>query len=68
MDLVNPLYIARNHLVEQALAAANEGDLAAFERLLTAVSSPYARQDGLDGLDSPAPEGYDASYVTFCGT
>src|SRR5882757_7272254 len=33
MDRVNPIYIPRNHLVEEALAAATDGDLAPFEHL-----------------------------------
>ncbi len=41
MDRVNPVYIARNHHVEEALAAATAGDLAPFERLLDGVVRPY---------------------------
>jgi len=42
MDATNPLFIPRNHLVENALDAATEsGDLRAFERLLTIVTDPY---------------------------
>ena len=31
MDRVNPVYIPRNHLVEEALTAAVEGDLARWD-------------------------------------
>ena len=42
MRSVNPIVIARNHRVEEALAAASdEGDLAPFERLLDALRRPY---------------------------
>ena len=34
MDRVNPVYIPRNHHVEEALAAATAGDLEPFQRLL----------------------------------
>ena len=35
MDLVNPIYIPRNHLVEEAIdAAVLERDLAPFHRLV----------------------------------
>ena len=34
MDRVNPVYIPRNHLVEEALTAGTAGDLAPLERLL----------------------------------
>ncbi len=42
MRSVNPMVIARNHRVEEALAAASdEGDLEPFERLLDALRRPY---------------------------
>jgi uncharacterized protein YdiU (UPF0061 family) len=67
MDRVNPVYIPRNHLVEEALAAGTEGDLAPFERLLDAVSDPYHERPGLDRYAVAAPEDFGA-YRTFCGT
>jgi uncharacterized protein YdiU (UPF0061 family) len=64
---VNPVVIPRNHRVEEALAAADVGDLAPFERLVAAVRDPFA--------DAPAHEPYRAGpppgcgpYRTFCGT
>jgi uncharacterized protein YdiU (UPF0061 family) len=67
MDRVNPIYIPRNHLVEEALTAATAGDLAPFERLLAAVSAPFAERPGLQRYAEPAPEDFGA-YRTFCGT
>src|SRR3546814_17150720 len=47
MDAVNPLYIPRNHLVEEALDAAEAGDLAPWLQLLGVVRNPYeVRQIG----------------------
>lgn len=67
MDRINPAYIARNHVVEEALAAAAAGDLAPYERLVDALREPYAARPGLDDLSRPAPA--DAGpHVTFCGT
>jgi len=67
MDAVNPLYIPRNHLVEEALAAATAGDLEPFDRLVAVVSSPFAQRPGLERYAQPsAPQ--DAPYVTYCGT
>ena len=43
MDRVNPVYIPRNHLVEAALTAATDGDLAPFEELLDVVTRPVRR-------------------------
>ncbi|WP_448628594.1 protein adenylyltransferase SelO [Geodermatophilus sp. URMC 64] len=67
MDRVNPVYIPRNHLVEEALAAATDGDLAPLERLLDAVTAPYDERPGLDRYAAPAPQDFGA-YRTFCGT
>ena len=67
MDAVNPRIIPRNHLVEEALAAATEGDLAPFDRMLEAVTDPYSERPGLERYTQPAPSGLGA-YVTYCGT
>jgi serine/tyrosine/threonine adenylyltransferase len=67
MDRVNPIYIPRNHLVEEALTAATAGDLDPLERLLVAVTNPYDERPGLELYASPAPEGF-GPYRTFCGT
>lgn len=67
LDRVNPAYIPRNHLVEEALAAATNGDLMPFERLLEAVTSPYDERPGLERYAAAAPEDFGA-YRTFCGT
>ncbi|KAA0085307.1 YdiU family protein [Mycolicibacterium sp. P9-64] len=67
MDLVNPVYIPRNHLVEEALTAATEGDLAPFENLVTAIAAPYDERPGLARYAEPAPQDF-GDYRTFCGT
>ncbi len=67
MDRVNPVYIPRNHLVEEALTAATDGDLDPVRRLLEAVCSPYDERPGLERYAQPAPEHFGA-YQTFCGT
>jgi uncharacterized protein YdiU (UPF0061 family) len=67
MDRVNPVYIPRNHLVEEALAAATDGDLDPLERLLGAVATPYDERPGLERYAATAPKDFGA-YRTFCGT
>ncbi|HZU49298.1 MAG TPA: YdiU family protein [Mycobacterium sp.] len=67
MDRVNPIYIPRNHLVEEALTAATAGELDPVHRLLAAVTAPYVERPGFDRYASPAPEDFGA-YRTFCGT
>ncbi|MEU4447617.1 protein adenylyltransferase SelO [Actinosynnema sp. NPDC050801] len=68
MSRVNPVYIPRNHLVEEALDAATEGDQRPLDRLLDAVTAPYDERPGLDRYAEPAPSGFGAAYQTFCGT
>jgi len=67
MDRANPIYIPRNHLVEEALTAATAGDLAPVEQLLDAVTAPYDERPGLERYASSAPEDF-GTYQTFCGT
>jgi uncharacterized protein YdiU (UPF0061 family) len=67
MNRANPIYIPRNHLVEEALTAATAGDLAPLEQLLDAVTAPYDERPGLERYASPAPEDF-GNYQTFCGT
>ena len=68
MDRVNPAYLARNHLVEEALAVAATGDLAPTEALLDVLRDPFTVRPGLDRYAAPAPASFTAAYVTFCGT
>ncbi|GAA3329288.1 protein adenylyltransferase SelO [Paeniglutamicibacter sulfureus] len=67
MDRTNPVYIPRNHLVEEALAAAVEGDLEPFSKLLAAVTAPFEERPGFDRYAAAAPEDF-GPYRTFCGT
>ena len=67
MRSVNPVYIPRNHRVEEALALAAPGDMGPFRRLLDAVSRPFDERPGLEDYTGPAPAG-GAPHVTYCGT
>ncbi len=67
MNGVNPVYIPRNHLVEEALAAATAGDMAPFNRLLDVLVHPFDERPGLERYSEPAPLGF-GEYRTFCGT
>jgi uncharacterized protein YdiU (UPF0061 family) len=67
MDRVNPLYIPRNHLVEEALTAATAGDLEPFDRLVDVLAQPFEERPGLEAFAAPAPPSFGA-YRTFCGT
>ena len=68
MRTVNPLYIPRNHLVEQALAAAvMEGDLAPFQALHAVLARPFTEQPGRERYALPASD-EERVLRTFCGT
>lgn len=67
MDRTNPVYIPRNHLVEEALTAATDGDLEPLQRLLGVVVAPFDERPGLERYAAPAPESF-GPYRTFCGT
>jgi uncharacterized protein YdiU (UPF0061 family) len=67
MRSVNPAVIPRNHLVEEALSVAENGDdLSVLTRLIDVLASPYAARSGLEPYQAPSPN--DCNYKTFCGT
>ncbi|WP_275571693.1 protein adenylyltransferase SelO [Mycolicibacterium vanbaalenii] len=68
MDRVNPVYIPRNHLVEDALTAATGGDLGPLQQLLTAVTAPFEERPGSERFAEPGEKEFSASFQTFCGT
>ena len=69
MHQVNPIYIPRNHRVEEALQAASDrGDLAPFNALLAAITHPFDERAQWHDYAVPAPGEVTASYQTFCGT
>lgn len=64
---VNPAVIPRNHRVEEALSAANYGDLSYFERLLQAIEHPFEDRPEFSDLTTP-PKPEERVTQTFCGT
>jgi uncharacterized protein YdiU (UPF0061 family) len=64
----NPALIPRNHRVEEALeAAVEQEDYSVMERLLDALSNPYAHS--LEQAECfTQPERSGSPYRTFCGT
>ncbi len=67
MRQTNPTIIPRNHLVEQALAAAYSGDLEPFNNLLRALRQPYATLTNQHPYRQP-PKSSERVLQTFCGT
>jgi uncharacterized protein YdiU (UPF0061 family) len=67
MRAANPAYIPRNHRVQEAIDAANQGDLTPLDDLLEVVSTPFDEHLALaDYRRPPAP--HEVVERTFCGT
>jgi uncharacterized protein YdiU (UPF0061 family) len=67
MEAVNPIFIPRNHRVEQVIQAARGGDYGPFERLHAVLSRPYAEQPERAEYEAP-PTAEEEVHRTFCGT
>jgi len=67
MQSVNPAVIPRNHKVEEALQAGEEGELKPFHDLLKSLEKPYQDGDHLAPYQSP-PKPEEKVLQTFCGT
>jgi len=68
MRAANPVFIPRNHLVEEAISAAvNDGYFQPFESLLTVLSMPYEDQPAFSRYVGP-PRPDQVVHQTFCGT
>jgi len=67
MQASNPIYIPRNHRVEQVIEQANGGNFAAFHELVDVLSRPFEEQPGFEQYEMP-PEPHEEVRETFCGT
>ena len=67
MKSVNPAVIPRNHKVEEALQAGEEGDITPFHNLISALDMPYEDGDHLLPYQAP-PQPGEKVLQTFCGT
>jgi serine/tyrosine/threonine adenylyltransferase len=67
MRRANPVFIPRNHRIEQAIAAGVRGDFEPFEILVRVLARPYDEQPEAAHLAEP-PEPSERVLQTFCGT
>jgi uncharacterized protein YdiU (UPF0061 family) len=67
MDRAHPVHIPRNHVVEEAVAAATAGDLDPLERLLDARAPLDHERLGLALYAAITRKDFSACR-TFCGT
>ena len=56
MNAVNPKYVPRNYLAQQAIDAAEQGDLAPLHRLQRVLARPYDEQPEAEELATRRPE------------
>jgi serine/tyrosine/threonine adenylyltransferase len=68
MDKNNPIFIPRNHIVEQAIDEASNGNMSLFHMLHSVTSNPYTYQNNLNTFMEPSNLDFEKSYQTFCGT
>jgi uncharacterized protein YdiU (UPF0061 family) len=68
MDTVNPLYIPRNHKVEEALeAAVFDNNMKPFLKLHDILKNPYDEIKEFHEYEKPVKNS-SVRYKTFCGT
>jgi uncharacterized protein YdiU (UPF0061 family) len=70
MNKINPLIIARNHLIEEVIVASNSLDFKPLEKLLKALESPFGEnldENSLRYFSNP-PTAKQKVRQTFCNT
>ena len=67
LSSINPEFIMRNHLVEQAIGKATKGDFSDFEILCDLLITPFELKENRDALYK-APRDSEVVHQTFCGT
>jgi uncharacterized protein YdiU (UPF0061 family) len=67
MLAVNPAFIPRNHLVEEAIQAAMTDDFSLFHQLVDVLAKPYDYDEKFSRYALP-PRPDQIVTKTFCGT
>ena len=56
MDRVNPQYVLRNYLAQNAIAKAQQRDYSEVDRLLKLLARPFDEQPGCEAYAAPPPD------------
>lgn len=67
MQQNNPLYVLRNHLAQQAIEGAEQGDMTVFNQLLMVLTQPYTEHSGYAFFAEPPQHGA-ASIPLSCSS
>ncbi|RKH21068.1 YdiU family protein [Corallococcus sp. CA047B] len=67
MDRVNPKYVLRNWVAQQAIARAQEGDFAEVDRVLALVSAPFDEHPGSEA-SAASPPTWGRHLVVSCSS
>lgn len=68
-NLYNPLFIPRNHIVEEALIMIQEDEnYELLYKLLDILKNPYLTNENKERFQSPPNSLFAKEYQTFCGT
>lgn len=67
MNEHNPVFIPRNHKIEEIIEAGNQGDFSLFHEMNDILKKPYQEQEGFKSYTLP-PRPEEAVANTFCGT
>ena len=64
----NPIIIPRNHVVNEVIEKAMNGNTDSLNKLLKALTKPYQKQEGIYEYTTPTNSHDDACFQTYCGT
>ena len=67
LNKTNPIYIPRNHQVQQAIDNAYENDFSKMLEMIEVIKSPFEEKDSYSAY-AQAPSDDQKVVRTFCGT